>query len=166
MGYNTNFEGRIEIDPPLNNKEINYLIKFSQTRHMTRGLGPYWVTDIPYQDSNKELDVKNCNIPPPSQPGLWCNFEPSFSGTALVWNEAEKTYGAVEWIQYIIDHFLKPGAITQVLAPDHGIFQHFQYNHIRNGEFIAQGEDPEDRWKLKVTNNVVKKIHGRWVFEE
>jgi hypothetical protein len=146
MGYSTEFVGEIKIDPPLNDYEREYLTKFSSTRRMHRKQGPWYVED-------DESQVYNVNKPPPGQPHLWCDFGPNEEGTALVWNGAEKTKCAKEWLEYLINRFLMEGALTQDSNLDQ--FEEFQYNHILNGVLEAQGDWPKDRWKLIVKNNHV-----------
>lgn len=164
MGYSTDFTGQINIDPPLNLAERIYLKRFSQTRHMRRHLGPHWVSTIAYEDSNNERDVIDHNTPCPGVPSLWCDFTPTPDGKAIVWNESEKTQESDCWIRYIIDHFLKPDAHSKNCDERDPQFKEFQYNHVCNGELLAQGEDPHDRWKVLVKDNVVTRIEGRWVW--
>lgn len=159
MGYNTDFEGRINIEPPLNQAEIDYLKTFSRTRRMHREQGPFYVDFDTVRNvgfSQNEDGVFNANVPPPGQPSLWCNFEPNEEGTAIVWNEAEKTYEAKKakkWIEYIITRFLSSTAITKGQGLE--LFKDFQHNHVCNGELLAQGESIHDRWVLVVKNNKV-----------
>ena len=156
MGYSTDFDGRIKINPPLNQAEIDYLNAFSRTRRMHREQGPFYVD---FEGTRKggysedEDGVINYNTPPPGQPSLWCNFEPTVDGTAIVWNQSEKTYEAKAWIEYIITRFLSPEAVTKEQNIEY--IKDFQYNHICNGEFLAQGEDIRDRWLMVVKNNKV-----------
>lgn len=161
MGYSTDFEGRINIDPPLNQSEIGYLTKFSYTRHMKRTQGPYFVENDPYNEDN--TGVIHFNETPKSQPSLWCNFEPTEDGTALVWNGSEKTQYGKEWIEYLINYFLQ--ANEYLVADACTYFKDFTFNHVCNGELIAQGEDPDDRWKIIVKDNVVTVKRGRVVFD-
>jgi hypothetical protein len=161
MGYNTDFEGSLKIEPPLNEAEINYLTQFSWTRHMKREQGPYFVVDD-IDDAENSVGVINFNEPHTPQPSLWCNFIPTGDGTALRWNGCEKTREGFAWIKYLIDYFLKPKAKTQNVASPH--FKDFTYNHICNGELIAQGEDPTDHWKIVVKNNKVSVKYGRIVY--
>jgi hypothetical protein len=96
------------------------------------------------------------NTPFPSQPSLWCNFEPTEDGKLLVWNESEKTQEAKRWIEYLIDHFLKPNAhASKVNDPQ---FKEFTFDHVCNGKLLAQGEDITDRWKLVVVDNTVTTV--------
>lgn len=157
MGYNTEFDGRINIQPPLNAAEIHYLEMFASTRHMIRSQGPYYV-DGSYGKNKIGVDVNagHVNCPPPGQYSLWCNFQADENGTALIWNETEKTYSGEKWIAYLIDHFLKPGAVASELNDEQ--FQEFTFDHVCNGAMLAQGEDIHHRWKIVVTNNEVVTI--------
>lgn len=87
MGYSTDFTGRIDIAPRLNDDVIEELNEFFEARH----------------DS-------------PRYPGIWCDLSVANvapNTTELSWNGSEKTYYLAEWIAYVIDHFLKPlGAVA------------------------------------------------------
>jgi hypothetical protein len=148
MGYDTNFSGSLTIEPPLNQAEIDFLQKFSETRRMFRQQGPYFVDGKGAfgQDSDGVLDY---NEPPAGQPSLWCNWVPSDDGTELEWNGGEKTYGSDGWIRYLIEHFLKPGCVAKDALP------FLQANHTLNGVIEAQGDDTEDKWAMKVVDNVM-----------
>lgn len=52
--------------------------------------------------------VEDYNTPPQGQPGLWCGWVPNSDGTAIEWNQIEKFYSSAQWLQYLIDQFLKP----------------------------------------------------------
>lgn len=156
MGYTTDFEGRIEIEPALNEIEITYLNRFSETRRMDREKGPYFVGGHGYAGQGNGPDkIYNYNNPHPSQPGLWCQWVPTDDGTALVWNGHEKFYEAAEWMQYLMDHFVgyMPTAITELRElTDVG---DFLQGHVCNGTISAQGERPSDTWLLEVKDNQV-----------
>lgn len=160
MGYSTTFDGFISIDPPLNQAEIDFLNKFSDTRRMHREKGPYFVDGTGDYGQGNDPDILNFNGPPPGQPGLWCQWVPSADGSAIEWNGAEKFYHSESWMQYLIDHFLRPGALAAAQLP------FLQANHVCNGEIFACGEDPDDRWKLVVTNNDVSTKSGTVVYED
>lgn len=154
MGYTTDFSGSIEVNPPLNDAETEYLRKFSETRRMHQEGGPYYV-DNPGSFGQSSDGAIDYNSPPPGQPGLWCQWVPAESwrgeNTALEWDGNEKFYHAEQWMKYLIDHFLKPGGYAQ----GHPGFEEFTFDHTLNGVIEAQGEDPEDRWRLLVEDNKV-----------
>lgn len=167
MGYSTDFSGFVTIDPPLNDVEVGYLTKFSDTRRMNRERGPYFVDGPGFAGQDRTPDIIDYNTPPAGQPGLWCQWIPAGSisagdwtpeartdhgfGSAIYWNGGEKFYHAEQWLAYLIDHFLRPDAH----AKGHDGFKHFTFDHTVSGVIYAQGEDPDDRWRMVVTDNVV-----------
>lgn len=155
MGYTTEFDGHVNIVPPLNEWERDFLTKFAETRRMDRDQGPYYVDDPePYGQGHE--GVRDWNRPPQGQPGLWCQWTPD-EPSVLVWDGAEKFYNAEEWMAYIIDHFLRPGAHAQGQPG----FEEFTFDHTVNGEILASGEDSDDHWKLVVSDNAVTTAQGR-----
>ena len=151
MGYTTEFAGTITVDPPLNEQEVEFLNKFADTRRMHCAQGPYYVDRGGFADQEHEDGVIDYNRPPEGQPGLWCQWVIGDEGD-IEWDGGEKFYCAAEWMEYIIDHFLKPNCIAKNALP------FLQANHTCNGTIEAQGEDMDDRWKLIVTDNVVSTI--------
>lgn len=156
MGYTTDFEGHVTVEPPLNGAEIVYLKQFSETRRMRRINGPYYVDGEGLRGQAHEDDITDYNNPPDKQPSLWCQWVPTDDGTGIEWNGTEKFYHSEEWMTYLIDHFLKPGAVASTSGDTQ--FNHFTFDHVVNGRIDAQGEDPKDRWRLVVKNNVVGRI--------
>ncbi|WP_017593775.1 hypothetical protein [Nocardiopsis potens] len=176
MGYTTVFSGQVAVTPPLNEHEIAYLTKFSRTRRVDRENGPYYVEDASgggtrdasgyatrgasSRVTERAADVRDADRPPEGQPELWCQWVPTEDGAAIVWDEVEKFYGAEEWMRYLIDHFLKPGARAQAdpgpVPPAE--FARFTFDHSVSGVIEAEGEDFEDRWRLVVEDNRVTRV--------
>lgn len=151
MGYTTYFKGEIEIDPPLNIKELNFLMQFAETRRIHREQGPYYVAGQGRVLPDARVGgVINNNNPPDGQPGLWCDWIPTEDGDALVWNEAEKFYHGAEWMMYLIQHFLGEEPLAKKELP-------FLQGHILNGTIEARGQDHLDTWLLVVEDNVVSR---------
>lgn len=160
MGYTTDFDGQITVEPPLNAEEVHYLMLFAGTRRMKRGNGPYYVRGSGSFGQGSDPDIQNYNEPPAGQPGLWCQWVPTEDGAAIKWDGGEKFYHSPIWMQYLIEHFLKAGARAAKDLP------FLQANHVCNGVIYAQGEDPDDRWKLVVKDNVVSVKRGTVVYED
>ena len=160
MGYTTGFAGRVEIVPPLNAEEVAYLNKFSETRRMARSKGPYFVDGTGEFGQGRDSDIEDHNHPPQGQPGLWCKWVPTDDGMYIKWSGAEKFYDSAEWMKYLIEHFIKPGALAIGKVPA------IKGGHIVNGTIDAQGEDSSDVWKLIVKDNAVFVKRGCVVFEE
>lgn len=157
MGYTTDFSGEVKIEPPLNEAEQAYLRKFAGTRRMDREQGPYFVDD-PGDFGQNGIGSRDYNAPPEGQPGLWCQWVPNEDGDALEWDGGEKFYEAAEWMAYLIDHFLKPGA--EAFKSSDPQFNKFTFDHACEGFIEAQGEDPDDRWAIRVTANEVETLSG------
>ncbi|MFJ9950843.1 hypothetical protein [Kitasatospora sp. NPDC091207] len=151
MGYTTTFTGRIAVDPPLNPQEIAYLRKFAGTRRMDRANGPYYVDGTGFAGQGHDPDVREFDEPPAGQPGLWCKWQPTDDGGAIEWNQVEKFYDSSEWMAYLVDHFLKPGAH----ARGEPGFEGSTFDHVLNGVIDAQGEYDWDTWQLMVRDNEV-----------
>jgi hypothetical protein len=151
MGYTTVFEGSVRVTPPLNRHERAYLRKFARTRRMDRTKGPYFVGGSDIDGRGNDTDVLDFDRPAAGQPSLWCGWVPTRDGTAIVWDGVEKFHDADDWMRYLIDHFLRPGALAQ----GRDGFRRFTFDHTVDGLIHARGEDPDDIWDLTVTANTV-----------
>lgn len=168
MGYTTDFEGEFQLDRPLNAEHQDYLQKFNETRRMKRDSnkaillldpvrdkanlpigveGEYFVGATGMMGQDRDDSVLEYNYPPWKQPGLWCGWVPSYDGSTIMWDGGEKFYYYIEWLEYIIEKFLK------------------RWGYTLNGEVTYQGEDPSDFGMIVVKDNVVTRKVGRKVYE-
>jgi len=168
MGYTTDFFGEFNLNKPLSPEHKAYLTDFARTRRMKRDptklvkvddpirkatglpVGPEGAYVVAYQDNmgqSHTSDILEYNAPPKGQPGLWCQWIPNEEGTALVWDEGEKFYNYVEWLEYIIEHFLKP------------------WGYTLEGTVEYQGEDRDDRGMILVKDNIVSVKHAVITYE-
>ncbi len=44
--------------------------------------------------------------------GYYCQWRPSDDGMGIEWDGVEKFYNYVEWLEYLIAHFLRPWGYT------------------------------------------------------
>jgi hypothetical protein len=158
MGYTTDFHGQFDLDRPLTLEHAAYLRKFAQTRRMKRdaaktelrddpirkavGLpvgpeGAYFVGEEGYYGQSTRPDVVDRNDPPEGQPDLWCQWVPTEDLEGIEWDGGEKFYEYVEWLEYIIEHFLRP------------------WGYVLNGSVKWQGESFDDRGLIVVKKNDV-----------
>jgi hypothetical protein len=167
MGYTTYFSGSFEFDKPVTDELRNYINKFSGTRRMMRDndmikalypnwkelcfngelgrKGEYFVGGAGFAGQDEDLSIINYNMSDP-QPGLWCQWV--IEGDKLVWDEGEKFYDYVKWLEYLIKHFFATSG------------------YILNGTVYYDGEDPDDFGKIIVTDNVVRVVYGKRVYGE
>lgn len=165
MGYTTDFTGKFNLDRPLEPIHAAYLRQFGSTRRMKRdeakaellpdplrlaaGLpigeeGGYFVGAGGFAGQDHTPDIIDYNDEPKGQPSLWCQWIPNDDGTAIVWDEGEKFYDYVDWIKYLIHHFLGP------------------WGYRLTGAVTWQGEEPADRGTIIIRDNIVDTV-DRWV---
>jgi hypothetical protein len=158
MGYTTEFNGVFNLNRKLDKAHFDYLIAFSNTRRMSRDVcvcvnmpdpvriaadlpigvdGEYFIGGGGFSGQGYDASVLYCNLPPATQPGLWCDWIPGKNGDTIEWDNGEKFYEYVEWLEYIIAHFLKP------------------WGYVLNGSVEWRGEAWEDTGKIVVKDNVV-----------
>lgn len=156
MGYHTDFSGVVSVTPPLNADEQSFLEDFNRSRRMKRVKGPLFVLG---NDDSRVLDVIDGNRPDPTQPGLWCKWEPADDGHIIQWDGAEKFYDSEEWMRFLIDNLLSEKGKEYVDKYHSGDprLNRFTFNHTVNGMIEAQGEIEDDKWVLVVKDNVVSR---------
>ena len=142
MGYTTDFVGHIDVDPALNQDEIEYLTAFARSRRFDRPDGPYAVPGNPYAEEAPEEDVDRYNRRAPGQPELWCQWVPCWDGCCLSFDGNEKFYEPVAWLRYLVDHFLKPDAkASRSGRPE---FEHFTFDHAVEGMVVGCRRDNKE----------------------
>ena len=121
MGYTTTFSGGFIFDKPLTAKLQKEVNDFAKTRHNPR-----------------------------ETPGYYCQWvitQDYYGEEALVWDEGEKFYNYVEWLQYLIENFFEPEG------------------YVLDGEVEYQGEESDDFGTIQVKNNIVTKNYGIHVMD-
>lgn len=129
MGYTTEFEGEFTIEPALTKEQTAYLKQLGDTRRMKRdpekaaklpdplreavGLplgtdAEFFVGGTGWAGQDRDDSILEYNYEPSTQPGLWCQWQPSDDGSKLRWDGSEKFYAYVEWLEYINEKLLKP----------------------------------------------------------
>jgi hypothetical protein len=158
MGYTTDFHGEFFLNKPLSKAHREYLDAFASTRRMRRkneivekmddpkrkavGLnvgvsGGYFVGGPGHYGQDRDDSIIDYNQPPIGQPGLWCQWIANSDGTAIVWDGGEKFYNYIEWIEYLIKHFLAP------------------WGYVLNGAVEWRGEDWNDTGTIVIQDNQV-----------
>ena len=161
MGYTTEFDGKISVEPPLNTDEVSFLTDLAHSRRMNRTNGPLYAVPSDDYGQTRAADVIDYNNPHPDQPGRWLSWVPSEDGTSISWDYSEKFYEADRWMKYLVEKLLSPAARTYVdqhIGEDPRLAS-FTCDHELAGVIDAQGEDPDDRWQLIVANGKVAVRH-------
>jgi hypothetical protein len=153
MGYTTEFVGCFKINKPLDPITANLINGINRTRRMARDLtklgfsieesdgygidGEFYYPPIT-TDFGQEHDesILDYNYPPRTQPGLWCHWYYNEQHQYIAWDDGEKFYEYIEWLEYLIHNILEP-------------------EYVLNGTVKFQGEDEGDRGVIKVIDNVL-----------
>jgi hypothetical protein len=125
MGYDTRFEGIFILDRPLTKEHKTVLEAFARIEHR------------PGEDGQ-----------PPYPECLYCQWEPTEDGTAIVWNRGEKSYCWLEWLEYLIQRFLKPWCYRL----------NGEVRWVGDGEINYLGRRVLDQGTIVVRDNVVETI--------
>jgi hypothetical protein len=156
MGYTTDFLGHFEITPALNDAEREYLAAFAESRRWDRPHGPYAVPDHPVLDEATPPGdgLDRYNRPAPGQPQLYCQWRVCPLGCCLSWDGHEKFYEPTRWLEYLIAHFLAPGADASHTGDIR--FAEFTFDHFVNGVVAACRRDTRRLWTITACDNVVR----------
>jgi hypothetical protein len=164
MGIMTDFKGRFELDKPLDANHIAYLSAFNKTRRMKWSVsaiqerpdpireavllpigpeGAYYVggeTRIIWEAGDPAID--DYNNPPQGQPGLWCLWSPTDAGKSIAWDGGDKFYFYVEWLHYLIDHFIRNWGyeITGRVTWESEVINHWSEEQQEDEPCISRGE--------------------------
>lgn len=156
MGYTTDFIGHVDVNPPMNRAEQEYLAAFGQSRRYDRPGGPYDVPGNPVAEltSPKSVSTATLNRGAESQPGLWCDWTPCWDGCCLSYNGYEKFYNGTRWLIYLIEHFLRPGAYAR--ASGLAQFAEFGFDHYLDGIIAGCRRDNKELFLIRVEDNQVR----------
>jgi hypothetical protein len=164
MGYDTSFGGAFQFNKEVTPQLKEYINRFSATRRMPRdndkikeiypnwrelcffgelgNKGEYFAPMSGNYGQENDASILDYNgFRGAVHPGLWCQWVIN-DNNELVWDEGEKFYSYVEWLEYLIKHFFAPNG------------------YVLNGEVSFQGEEYDDFGIITVTDNVVDISYG------
>lgn len=163
MGFSTAYLGRLTISPPLNDAEVDWLRAFAaiDRRHYHH---PYDVAMNPrvvqQDEANRARGGRDAPdpfatlTPRDGSPYPHLDWGPCMDGCCLEWTRQEKSRMAPEWIEYLIDHFLRPGANAQ--SSDRPEFEHFTFDHQLNGTLAGERDDSRELFLIVVRDNALR----------
>ena len=151
MAYCTDFIGHVEVRPGLNEAEVSYLTAFTGSRRWRRPEGPY---AVPVDDEAEPVASRAWHLPPAGQPTLWCDWAPCWDGCCLTWQGEERFAGVGTWLAYLIDHFLRPGAVASTVRDPR--FAGFTFDHVLDGMLVGCRRDNKQLFAVSVHENRVR----------
>ena len=126
------FLGRIDVRPPLNEAERDYLFDLAHSSSTLRG------TPTGRGDT--------------SVPFAHLAWEPCADGCCLTWSATEWSRNMVSSLRFVVDHLLKPGA----KAAGHKRFPEFTCDHVLDGVVAGKRYDDDRLYVVQVTANQVE----------
>ena len=138
MGYQTSYLGRLDIEPPLNDAEVEWLTAF---HHTSRDLHPHDPYEVPMHPRAERSEVDGIGPSPDLHAAAlrFCDWGPTPNGMCLRWHEADKSNGALRELSYLIEHFLRPGA--RASTDGRADFEEFTFDHVVSGVIAAERSD-------------------------
>jgi hypothetical protein len=130
------FLGRIEVRPPLNEAERDYLGALAQSSSTLRG------TPTGRGDS--------------TVPFAHLAWESCAAGCCLTWSALEWSKHMLPSLRFLVDHLLKPGA----KAAGHKRFPEFTCDHVLDG--VVAGKTPSDS-RVYVAEVTANRVAGRTI---
>lgn len=153
--YQTRLFGRFTLDKPLTTTHAEYLHAFSEKPHMrwytdkiallpdpvraAVGLplgdgGAYFVGDV--VDEARYVEQALAEVR--GLPNRFCDWQPTADNMGIEWNGMTDTYFYVEWLDYLMRHFLTP------------------WGYRLAGEVHWQGDHPGDAGVITFTDGVMQ----------
>lgn len=172
MSSATQVHGQIDIRPVLNDEEQAYLAAFTMS---PRVRGPGSDYDVPGNPAAAAARLTQ-HAPPADrgssaaeaagdgsaepevatgQPSLWCPWTVCWEGCCLTLDPRRPVDHAGAWARYLIDHFLRPGAVAGTLGIRE--LRAFSFDHRVDGVVLVHldsSAEPTARL-IVVTNNAV-----------
>jgi hypothetical protein len=87
MGFSTIYLKSFQLDRPLTPEQAEELIEFNETEH---------------EDENGEPGGEG------KPPTYYCQWVPTADRAGLEWDKNEKFYFGPEWLEYLIEQYIKP----------------------------------------------------------
>jgi hypothetical protein len=130
MGENVTYLGHVDIVPGLNQSEYDYL---------------YALTEPVRDTADNRAD---------GQPSGLCDWEPCPHGCCLAWNGREKFHAGMAWMEFLIDHLLRPGASAEGRADVR--LAGFTFDHRMDGLIVGERQWSRELFSIRVENNQVR----------
>lgn len=144
MGYQTDFVGHLDVQPPLNEEETCLLNRISRCYYYTSGKnGSPRLVD---EGDAAVLRVED------AAPQGWSNWSACAQGCCLSYDGGDKANHMIPWIKYLMSALLVPGA---TLGDEEG-FEEFTCDHVLNGMVVGSRRDNGELFAITVRDNDVE----------
>lgn len=163
MGFSTKYLGHLDIHPSLNDSEAEWLRAFAAIDRRLYS-EPYEVAMNPRalefdriqrRRSGDGDDAFKSLVARDGTPYPHLDWRPCPEGCCLAWDGTEKSRMAEETLQYLVDHFLRPGAHARLDSRPE--FEHFTFDHVVNGIIAAERDDTRELFLIVCEDNAIRR---------
>ena len=140
MGYQTDFIGYLQIEPPLGPREISFINRISGSLFLHESEGGLRVAD---EDDEVLRDLTK------HAPRGWSNWAVCPQGCCLSYDGGDKANHMVPWLTFLMDTFLVPGAAAE------GI-EGMTCDHILTGMVVGSRRDTRELYSITARDNDVE----------
>lgn len=140
MGYQTDFIGYFQIDPPLGEREAALINRISGSPFLQESGGRLRVADED-DEALREL-VRGA-------PRGWSNWTVCPHGCCLSYDGGDKANDMAPWLKFLMATFLVPGATAEGVE---GV----TCDHVLNGMVVGPRRDTRELYSLMVRDNEVE----------
>lgn len=155
VGFDTKYLGFLTITPPLNEDEVTWLRAWAEWIGVSDRDDLYDVPPNPRAavaalfDRSAHGAVASSALAPRAV-GDW---RVGTDGTFLRWEEQERSNNGELCISFLIDHFLRDGALAA--SSGHPAFTRFTFDHELDGVIAAERNDLSQLYLIEVARNEV-----------
>ncbi len=140
MGYQTDFIGYLEIDPPLGQREITVVNRISGSPFLERSDAGLRVAD---EDDEEFRDLMR------GAPRGWSNWAVCSQGCCLSYNGGDKANHMVPWLKFLVSTFLVPGATAERIRG-------MTCDHVLNGMVVGSRRDTRELYSITARSNEIR----------
>ncbi len=157
MGMQTRYLGALTITPPLCQEEVVWLRAHQRTNFSLHPDDPYPAAMNPTAERTQAFanGSRAASRPSHLRRPRWVDWAPNLDGTHLCWQEADKSNTPIPQIEYLIDHFLKPGAHAS--RDGRADFAPFTFDHVVSGVMAAERSDGR-LYLIEAEENIVREV--------
>lgn len=140
MGYQTDFIGYLQIDPPLGPGERSLVNRISGSPFVEESTGGLRVTDED-DEALRELVER--------APHGWSNWSVCSQGCCLSYDGGDKANHMVPWLMFLMGTFLVEGAAAQGIRG-------MTCDHVLTGMVVGSRRDTRELYSITVRANDVE----------
>ncbi|MGL5930342.1 MAG: hypothetical protein ACRCY8_15535 [Dermatophilaceae bacterium] len=153
MGYDTEYLGHLEVTPPLNRAEVEWLSGFADWGALPDGdlfmlpMNPRAALAVAFRNAGDGVPGPR-NIPYGIR-----DWRVSDDGTRISWRRAPKSNDAACTLTFLVETYL--GVDAAARSSDHPDFAAFTFDHRLDGLIVGERDDTEELFLLEVNDSVV-----------